>query len=77
MSEQMSEAPSDAKARAVARPIPEEEPVITAILLARRGGILSMIVVELYGVGLRFVGGDLGCLCLLWDEVAYCNKRET
>ena len=47
MSEQIREAPSEAKARAVARPMPEEEPVITAILLWRRGGILRVVVVEL------------------------------
>ena len=33
-------APSEAKARAMARPMPEEEPVIMAILLVRRSGMV-------------------------------------
>jgi hypothetical protein len=69
MSEQIREAPSEAKARAVARPIPEEEPVITAIFPWRRGGIvegwgvdlLLCVATEMYEV---FVAGERG-----WKEV--------
>jgi len=68
MSEQIREAPSEAKARAVARPIPEEEPVITAILFCRRGGIVESVVVDVCESGVRLVGDDsFGYLCLLWE----------
>ena len=77
MSEQIREAPSEAKARAVARPMPEEEPVITAILLWRRGGIVESVVVVVFEVGVKLVGDDsFGCLCLLWDRPLYCSKRK-
>jgi hypothetical protein len=39
-SERRREAPSEAKARAMARPMPDEEPVIMATLEVRRPGML-------------------------------------
>jgi len=77
MSEQIREAPSEAKARAVARPMPEEEPVITAILFWRRGGIVESVVVDVFEVVVRLAGDDsFGYLCLLWDKLVYCRKRK-
>jgi hypothetical protein len=63
MSEQTRDAPSAAKARAVARPIPEEEPVITAILFWRRGSIVGGCwMSEMFGAWLVEDGLDYLCL---------------